>query len=104
MSNAEKFLRLGLIMKRPPELYLADEITYFPDTEIKSVGGNYFVARPYIPLSTSFQKRLRLAFFVFMGKYDVIYFKGGEPEEEGLIRREREARIDAQNKKKKFTK
>lgn len=91
-------------MKRPPELYLADEVTYFPDTEIKSVGGNYFAARPYVPFSTSFKKRLKLAFFVFMGKYDVIYYKGDESEEEGLIRREREARIDARNKKKRLTK
>ena len=88
-------------MKRPPELYLADEIAYFPEANEKAANGRYFTARPYVPFSASFSKRLKLAIGVFLGKYDVIFFRGDESKEDGLIRREKEAKMDARWKKKK---
>lgn len=89
-------------MNRPPELYIADEIAYFPEAHSKAPNGTYFTARPYVPFSTSFSKRLTLAIGVFFGKYDVIFFKEDESEEDGLIRRERQAKRDALwNKKNK---
>jgi hypothetical protein len=85
---------------KPPELYLADEIAYFPDASTKRGNGTYFVARPYVPYSLSLANRFKLAIGVFFGKYDVIYYKEDESKADGLIRREHEARVSARRNKK----
>jgi len=91
-------------MNRPPELYLAEEIAYFTEAEAKMPNGRHLIERPYVPTSLSIFKRISLSLSVLSGKYDVIKFRENEPMESGIVRRKREAKIDARNAAKKARK
>ena len=58
-------------MKQQPSLFTAAQIVLHKNM-IKTPNGNYILARPLSLLTLGLVKRLKLAYRVFIGKYDAL--------------------------------